>query len=66
MFLGGMGILWLLLLGGAAFLFKESLQERGEGGAWTSESAMETLKRRYARGEIDRKEYEQRKRDLLE
>lgn len=29
-------------------------------------SALEILKRRYARGEIDKTEYEQRKKDLLE
>ncbi|MGM0738689.1 MAG: SHOCT domain-containing protein [Bacteroidota bacterium] len=32
----------------------------------TGDTALETLKKRYARGEIDKEEFEKRKKDLLE
>jgi len=55
---------WLLLILGivvlAKWLFGSGAQERrGTGG-----NALEILKERYARGEIDKAEFEQKKRDL--
>ena len=35
-----------------------------EGGKSRADSPLDTLKKRYARGEIDKQEYEARKRDL--
>ena len=68
----GMGfgfILWLLILaaiiGGAVWLFRSQpvagsrLQERRSPG-------LEVLEERYARGEISREEYLQKKRDITE
>ena len=60
-----MGILWILILVGIAFLFKESFQRKGEDKVKNQASAFEVLKQRYARGDIDRNEFEQKKRDLL-
>ncbi len=37
---------------------------QGPGRSEAEESPLEILKRRYARGEIDREEFEARKRDL--
>jgi len=68
----GMGIGWLLMLVfwgliavaavlGARWLLAEGRSaQKTEGG----ESALEILGRRYARGEIDRQEFETKKQDL--
>jgi len=65
MLMGGMGILWILILVGIAFLFKDSFQRKGEDEVKSQASAVEVLKRRYARGDIDRNEFKLKKRDLL-
>jgi putative membrane protein len=65
MLMGGMGILWILILVGIAFLLKESFQRKGEDNVKGQASAMEVLKHRYAKGDIDRNEFEKKKRDLL-
>jgi putative membrane protein len=54
---------WVLILAGIAWLVKwimRSWRDTRHGG-----SALDVLKERYARGEIDRKEFEEKKRDLL-
>ena len=70
---GGMGfwmvfnmIFWLLIIIGIIFLifwavnkFRESEQKPEE------ESALEILKKRYARGEINKEEFEEKKRNIL-
>ena len=38
----------------------------GKSGESEDDDALETLRKRYARGEIDREEFEQKKRDLRE
>lgn len=64
MLMGGIGILWILILGGIAYLFIESIERKGEDKVKGQTSAVEVLKQRYARGDIDRHEFEQKKRDL--
>ena len=62
----GMGILglifWILILIGLVLLIKylweSSGAKRGE------ESALEILKKKYARGEISKEEFEEKKKDL--
>lgn len=63
----GMGMIfvmffWILIIAGivlvAVFLFKWLAKAEG------AESALDILKKRYARGEIDKKEFEEKKRDL--
>ncbi len=57
-------LFWILLLLGAIVLVKWLLEKEkrpSEGG----ESPLEILKKRYAKGEIDREEFEQKKKDLL-
>ena len=56
-------IFWGLLILGLIFLIRyligSTKASRGE------DSALDILKRRYARGEINKEEFEQKKRDLL-
>lgn len=54
-------IFWLLVLIGLVLLIKYLW----EGGAKKEESALELLKKRYARGEISKEEFEEKKKDLL-
>ncbi len=54
-------IFWLLVLIGLVLLIKYLW----EGGAKKEESALEILKKKYARGEISKEEFEEKKKDLL-
>lgn len=67
MFWGGMGgwmILWwiliILLITAAVSYFV-----RQQGRSNRDKSAMDILKERYARGEISKEEFEEKKRDIL-
>ena len=70
---GGMGIgmflgmiFWILLIAGIVLLVVWVVQKAVGGGAGRAqESALEILKKRYARGEISKEEYKEKKRDLL-
>lgn len=53
-------IFWLLVLIGLVLLIKYLW----EGGGRKEESALEFLKKRYARGEISKEEFEEKKKDL--
>lgn len=66
-YMGGFGwifmvIFWALIVAGVVALIRLGSQSgrhhRGEN------SALEILKERYAKGEIDRKEFEEKKKDL--
>jgi putative membrane protein len=57
---------WVLVIAGVVFLARwlvvsSRKRERGSGG----DSPLETLKSRYARGEINKEEFEEKKKDLL-
>ncbi len=58
---------WLLVLLGLAFLVRWLWRAGSRVGLPqpADESAMEILKKRYARGEIGKEEFEAKKRDLL-
>jgi len=60
-------IFWILALGGLLFLAKEifSSSDINRAGRRNNVNAFEILQERYARGEIDRAEYEQKRRDLV-
>lgn len=56
-------IFWILIIIGLVLLIKY-LWEHG-GAKAEHESALEVLKKRYARGEINKEEFEEKKKDLL-
>lgn len=65
--MSGWGILglifWILIIIGLVLLIKYLWE--GGGMRREPESALELLKKRYARGEISKEEFEEKKRDLL-
>ncbi len=64
---GGMWILgaifWILILVGLVLLIKYLWEGAGAKGA--QESALDILKKRYAKGEINKEEFEDKKKDLI-
>jgi putative membrane protein len=65
MFGGWMWFFWLLVIIGIVLLVVWLVQRSRPAGPKKDDSALELLKQRYARGEINREEFEQKKRDLL-
>lgn len=64
----GAGILHMVLYWGviiaAVVLLVKWLASNGSGSTDGAETPLEILKKRYARGEIGKEEFEQRKRDI--
>lgn len=62
---GGISMIlfWILIILGIVFLLKFFAKDN-QGNKTSDKKAIEILKERYARGEIDKKEYEEKKRDL--
>lgn len=63
MFGGFMGLYWIVGLVALFFFVKWIVQQRMEAQR-PKESAVEILKKRYAKGEINKDEFERKKRDL--
>jgi len=69
--MGGFGIIfWVLIVAGVVFLAiygfrKTSTADHGGIQSGPDDPVIDILKNRYARGEINREEYEQMKRDIL-
>jgi putative membrane protein len=61
----GMGWLWFLLIALAFYLiYLNSEKSRSPRQGSISEAPLEILKKRYARGEITREQFEEMKKDL--
>ena len=58
-----MWVFWILIIG-ALLWFVAFATRRGSTLPQNEKSALEILKERYAKGEIDRKEFEQKQKDL--
>ena len=63
---GFMWVFWIIVIVGLVFLIKWIVQQGNPAETRTVESPLEILKKRYARGEINQEEYEQKKKDLLQ
>lgn len=57
-------LFWGLVILGIFAILKWLATKRGSGKASSPKSALDILEERYARGEIDRDEFERMKRDL--
>lgn len=60
----GMVLWWVLIVLGIVLLVKWIFAHGPGGDRAAGNRALEILRERYARGEIDKKEFEERKRDL--
>ena len=62
-----MAAFWIAILVGIIFLIRWLIVSARPGSSkgGREDSALEILKRRYARGEIDKEEFEEKKRDLM-
>ena len=60
-----MVIFWIAVIVGIIFLIRWLVLSTKGGISGGEESALEILKRRYAKGEIDKKEFEAKKKDLI-
>ena len=60
-------LFWVLVIIGLIFLIKWLVQttRKGPGTLHDGSRALEILKERYARGEINKEEFEEKKRDLM-
>lgn len=59
-----MVLFWVLVIVVIVVLVKWIVDQSPAGKRGSDKSALEILRERYARGEIDREEYEQKRRDL--
>lgn len=57
-------LFWVLIIVGVVLVVRWFVDQGGQKGTQSEETALEVLKKRYARGEIDKEKYEAMKRDL--
>ena len=55
---------WALIIGGVIVLVRWLMPDGSRSGAASEDRALSILKERYARGEIDKVEFDLRKRDI--
>ncbi len=57
-------LLWILIIVGAVTIARWLMHQRDVGWLRNEETPLEILKKRYARGEINKEQFESMKRDL--
>jgi len=57
-------LFWILIIAGVVLVVRWLVDRGSQASAPPTESALEILKKRYARGEIDRETFERMKRDI--
>ncbi len=57
-------LFWIAIIAGVVLLVRWLIDQGKLKGPQTGESALDILKKRYARGEIDREQFENMKREL--
>lgn len=57
-------LFWILIIAGVVLVVRWLVDRGSRASAPPTESALEILKKRYARGEIDHETYERMKRDI--
>lgn len=66
--MGGMWLLsiffWILIVAGVVLIVRWLIERNGQGETSPPESPLDILKKRYARGVIDRETFEKMKRDI--
>lgn len=60
----GMLLFWGLLAAAVVVFVRYTMRRDDTSGRESEKSALDTLKERYARGEIGREEFQEKKRDL--
>lgn len=60
----GMLLFWGLVIAGIVLMVRWLVRQGGDGGERGRDRALEILRERYARGEINKEEFESRRRDL--
>ncbi len=60
----GMSLFWIVLIIGIVALLKGRWGSPGSGERRPEKTALDILKERYARGEIDKAEFDQKRNDL--
>lgn len=62
---GFMWFFWIFIIVGLYFIIKWILQQNQGNEVKIEENPLEILKRRYAKGEIEREEFEEKNKDLF-
>lgn len=57
-------LFWILIIVGAVLIIRWLVTETGSRGAGSGETALDILKRRYAKGELTKEQFDAMKRDL--
>ena len=63
--MGSMWIIWIIIIVAVILLAKGYFSPAKKVSESTGESAMNVLEKRYARGEVSKEEFEDKKRDLM-